>query len=173
MVNRVIRDDPSKGKMHNRQALSWRQFTACLSDVSVFDSCCRVGFKLTHYSLLQFDNWPLYLIGLSSYQPFAPPASYLTLTLRSESFFRPPRRRCFHHDSDTSPSHSGLGFNTFHTNLLVIPSSVFWIINVSSFLSLSRRFRFERFVYASSRADSFFFPFHHTSALLSLSSLES
>ena len=34
MVNRVIRDDPSKGQMHNRQALSWSQFKACLTDVS-------------------------------------------------------------------------------------------------------------------------------------------
>ncbi|KAL7416906.1 major facilitator superfamily domain-containing protein [Mrakia frigida] len=103
MVNRVIRDDPSKGKMHNRQALSWSQFKACLTD---------------------FDNWPLYLIGLSSYQPFAPPASYLTLTLRN------------------------LGFNTFHTNLLVIPSSVFWIINCFALTLLSRKLKERTFVSA-------------------------
>jgi len=32
MVNRILRDDPSKGGMHNRQALSWGMIKDCLSD---------------------------------------------------------------------------------------------------------------------------------------------
>ncbi|KAH0049692.1 MFS general substrate transporter, partial [Aureobasidium melanogenum] len=32
MVNRVLRDDPSKGDMHNRQALSPSMFWKCLKD---------------------------------------------------------------------------------------------------------------------------------------------
>ena len=32
MANRILRDDPSKGDMHNRQGLSWEAFRMCLSD---------------------------------------------------------------------------------------------------------------------------------------------
>lgn len=32
MVNRIIRDDPSKGDMHNRQAVDFRMFWTCLCD---------------------------------------------------------------------------------------------------------------------------------------------
>ncbi|KAK4555704.1 hypothetical protein LTR86_007457 [Recurvomyces mirabilis] len=32
MVNRVLRDDPSKGDMHNRQALDFQGFWLCLKD---------------------------------------------------------------------------------------------------------------------------------------------
>jgi hypothetical protein len=87
--------------MHNRQGLSLRDFIDCLKD---------------------YDNWPLYLVGLTAYQPFAPPAAYLTLTLRS------------------------LGFDTFNTNLLVIPSSVLWMANCFGLTFLSRRLKEKTFV---------------------------
>lgn len=32
MVNRVLRDDPSKGDMHNRQALTFGMFWECVTD---------------------------------------------------------------------------------------------------------------------------------------------
>jgi len=79
MVNRVIRDDPSKSDMNNREALT---------------------FKLLFKSLCDFDLWPLYLIGLTNHIPFATPSTYLTLSLK------------------------GMGFTTFQTNLLVIPSQL-------------------------------------------------
>jgi len=44
MVNRVLRDDPSKGSMHNRQGLSAAMFWQCLTD---------------------YHMWPVYLLGLS------------------------------------------------------------------------------------------------------------
>jgi hypothetical protein len=65
MVNRVIRDDPSKGDMHNRQGLNF----AALRD-----------------ALWDYDMWPIYLIGLSWLIPNSPATSYLTLQLRSLGF---------------------------------------------------------------------------------------
>ncbi|KAH8547517.1 transporter-like protein [Umbelopsis sp. PMI_123] len=84
MVNRVLRDDPSKGDMNNRQA---------------------VGPRDLWKSLCDYDNWGLYLIGLLAYIPSSPPSVYLTLTLKS------------------------LGFGTFNSNLLTIPSQVLFILN--------------------------------------------
>lgn len=65
LVNRILRDDPSKGDMHNRQAITplmlWK--------------------SLTDYHL-----WPIYLVGLTWSIPVGPPTQYLTLTLRGMGF---------------------------------------------------------------------------------------
>ncbi|KAK9244604.1 major facilitator superfamily domain-containing protein [Lipomyces tetrasporus] len=65
IVNRVLRDDPSKGDMHNRQALNFRM---------LWDSIC------------DFDLWPIYLIGLVFGMPSSPVGTYLTLTFRGLGF---------------------------------------------------------------------------------------
>ncbi|KAK2794151.1 hypothetical protein FQN52_009233 [Onygenales sp. PD_12] len=65
MVNRVIRDDPSKGSMHNRQAITP---------------------KLLWKSLGDYDLWPLYLLGLTFQTPQITVHRYFTLTLRRLGF---------------------------------------------------------------------------------------
>ncbi|KAJ6134256.1 Major facilitator superfamily domain general substrate transporter [Penicillium sp. IBT 18751x] len=65
IVNRVLRDDPSKGDMHNRQALSLAMLWKSLKD---------------------YDLWPVYLIGILFEIPTSPPKTYLTLSLKAIGF---------------------------------------------------------------------------------------
>ncbi|KAJ9611995.1 hypothetical protein H2200_003590 [Cladophialophora chaetospira] len=85
LVNRLLRDDPSKGDMHNRQAVDAKRLWKCLKD---------------------FDLWPLYLIGLTTYIPPNPPQNYLAFILRQ------------------------MGFSTFNANLLTIPSQFLFGVNL-------------------------------------------
>lgn len=82
-VNRVLRDDPSKGDMHNRKGLT---------PLSLIQALC------------DYHLWPLYAIGLVAYIPQAPLNRYITLIFKD------------------------LGFSTFNTNLLAIPSSIMHIV---------------------------------------------
>ncbi|KAK9476403.1 major facilitator superfamily domain-containing protein [Lipomyces japonicus] len=65
MVNRVLRDDPSKGGMHNRQALNWQEIWKSLTD---------------------YDLWPIYMLGMVWWIPVIPVDTYMTLTLRGLGF---------------------------------------------------------------------------------------
>ncbi|CEP64326.1 uncharacterized protein LALA0_S11e01574g [Lachancea lanzarotensis] len=65
VVNRVLRDDPSKGDMNNRQTLTLRKLWAALTD---------------------YDLWPVYAIGLIAYIPANTVAPYLTLNLKQLGF---------------------------------------------------------------------------------------
>ncbi|KAI0506506.1 major facilitator superfamily domain-containing protein [Xylaria bambusicola] len=95
-VNRILRDDPSKGDMNNRQAITPRRIWNALKD---------------------FDLWPIYVIGFFINVPQDPPNTYLVITLRS------------------------LGFDTYVTNLLIIPSSVGHILALISITWLSERYK--------------------------------
>lgn len=74
--------------MHNRQALT---------------------LKMIWKSLLDYDLYPLYFIGLMYGIPTVPISQYLQLSFKS------------------------LGFSTVQANLLSIPNTVISIINVRSF----------------------------------------
>lgn len=65
IVNRVIRDDPSKGTMHNRQA---------------------VTPKLLWQSLQDYHMWPIYFLGVIWLIPSTPATNYLTLQLKEVGF---------------------------------------------------------------------------------------
>ncbi|KAF9875932.1 allantoate permease [Colletotrichum karsti] len=85
MVNRLLRDDPSKGDMHNREAVGPSQLLKVVKD---------------------WEQWPLYLIGLTTYIPPSPPSNYLSYILRR------------------------LGFSVFQANLLAIPSQFLFAVNL-------------------------------------------
>ncbi|KAH8826971.1 major facilitator superfamily domain-containing protein [Flagelloscypha sp. PMI_526] len=65
IVNRVLRDDPSKSDMHNRQGLSP---------------------KMIWESLKDWHLWPIYALGATHMIPTNPPQTYMTLTLRNLGF---------------------------------------------------------------------------------------
>ncbi|KAJ5930612.1 hypothetical protein N7466_006105 [Penicillium verhagenii] len=65
MVNRVLRDDPSKGGMHNRQPVTPKMLWKALGD---------------------YDMWPIYLLGLTWMIPSVPATSYISLELKSLGF---------------------------------------------------------------------------------------
>lgn len=67
LANRLIRDDPSKSDMHNRQGVSIKQFFQALSD---------------------FDIWPLLLVSLTFLIPQTPMGGYLNVILKQMGFAR-------------------------------------------------------------------------------------
>ncbi|KAK1675755.1 major facilitator superfamily transporter [Colletotrichum godetiae] len=103
MVNRLLRDDPSKGDMHNREA---------------------VGPSLLFKAIKDWEQWPLYLIGLTTYIPPSPPSTYLSYILRR------------------------LGFSTFQANLLAIPSQFLFAVNLLIISWVSGKFK-ERAIVSS------------------------
>ena len=110
MVNRVIRDDPSKSDMHNREGLS-----------------IKMVFKV----FMDWRLWPIYVLGIlhmgefsscwhvvyrhqtPSSVPVQTPQTYLTLILRN------------------------LGYTTTQTNLLSVPSKVIGLVTLLLFCYLS------------------------------------
>jgi sugar phosphate permease len=96
MVNRILRDDPSKGDMNNRQA---------------------VGFKELWSTIMDWDLLPIYSIRIFGDIGVSPVGTYLTLTLRQ------------------------LGFSTFNTNLLTIPTNILAIFTMLALTWFSDRFK--------------------------------
>jgi hypothetical protein len=61
----VLRDDLSKGDMHNRQAIT---------------------LKMLWQSITDYDLWPVYAIGIPFQIPESAPKVYLTLSLKTIGF---------------------------------------------------------------------------------------
>ena len=101
VVNRVLRDDPSKGDMHNRQAITPRRLWNAAKD---------------------YNLWPIYALGILIYIPVNPEGTYLTLSLRN------------------------LGFSTFNTNLLTIPSTAAGIATLLGITWVSERVNERSFI---------------------------
>lgn len=68
-------------------------------------------------SALDWELWPLYIIGLLAYIPPSPPANYLSYILRQ------------------------LGFSVFQANLLAIPSQFLFAVQLLVLTWLSERFK--------------------------------
>ncbi|KAJ6157369.1 hypothetical protein N7470_004961 [Penicillium chermesinum] len=65
MVNRVLRDDPSKGGMHNREPITPRMLWQALKD---------------------YDLWIIYLVGLVWMIPNTPATNYISIQLKALGF---------------------------------------------------------------------------------------
>ncbi|KAI0073949.1 MFS general substrate transporter [Panus rudis PR-1116 ss-1] len=65
MVNRVLRDDPTKSDMHNREGLHIKKIFQIMKD---------------------WRLWPIYILGMVFMIPVNPPHTYLTLSLRNLGF---------------------------------------------------------------------------------------
>lgn len=100
VVNRVLRDDPSKGEIPCVQLNSTQLIVSLLTSEMIGDMHNRQALtpRRLWQTLKDYDLWPLYLLGLVVFIPQSPPTKYLTLIVKS------------------------LGFSTFNTNLLTIPS---------------------------------------------------
>ncbi|KAK2732808.1 allantoate permease [Colletotrichum kahawae] len=103
MVNRLLRDDPSKDDMHNREGVGPSQLLKVVKD---------------------WEQWPLYLIGLTTYIPPSPPSNYLSYILRK------------------------LGFSVFQAYLLAIPSQFLFAVNLLIISWVSGKFK-ERAIVSS------------------------
>ncbi|KAJ3824819.1 allantoate permease [Lentinula raphanica] len=73
-------------------------------------------------AVCDYDLWPLYILGLMFGIPGAPPSTYLTLSLRN------------------------LGFGTFTTNLLTIPSTMVGIVSMFAITIVSEMLNERTFV---------------------------
>ncbi|KAJ4261697.1 hypothetical protein NW762_007135 [Fusarium torreyae] len=94
MVNRLLRDDPSKGDMNNREAVNLSKLWKAIKD---------------------WEQWPLYIIGLMVYIPPSPFQTYLSYILRQ------------------------IGFSVFQANLLAIPSQFLYAVNLLIITWVSER----------------------------------
>ncbi|KAK6457900.1 allantoate permease [Scheffersomyces xylosifermentans] len=94
IVNRILRDDPSKGDTNNRSGVTAKQLIKVLLD---------------------FDLWPIYLVGLIAFIPLNTLSNYIPIIYREA------------------------GLSAFQTNLLLIPHYILHITFLLQITKLSER----------------------------------
>ena len=112
MVNRIIRDDPSKGD----SMCTWDRTSLPRLKLVVVHNRQAVTPRLILRSLRDWEMWPIYVIGLSFLIPSTPAQNYITLILKSTK-----------------------RFSTLEISLLTIPAYVIFIINLLLFTWISER----------------------------------
>ena len=103
LVNRILRDDPSKGDMNNRQAVNLKGIWKAIADYDLWPTylvnlCLQIPLLVLNLTLLQ--------LGITAFIPFQPAANYLSLTLRT------------------------LGYTVFEANMLAVPGYFLFLVNV-------------------------------------------
>ena len=91
-----------------------------------------MGPKRLWLAIKDWEQWPLYLVGLTTYIPPAPPSTYLSFILRN------------------------IGYSVFEANLLAIPSQFLFAVNLLIVSWVSERIK-ERAI-ISSFANIWIFP---------------
>lgn len=103
LINRILRDDPSKGDMHNRQGVDLQRLWKCIKDYDLWPL-----YLVWHPHHFRSTSADIHQVGLTNYIPPSPPQNYLSYILRQ------------------------MGFSTFEANLLTIPSQFLFGVNVST-----------------------------------------
>lgn len=116
MVNRILRDDPNKVGSPDKSPFADAEFSLTRTQGGMHN---RQGLtpSLLWNALLDYDLWPVYLLGLTWSIPATPITAYITLNLKT------------------------LGFNTFQTNLLTVPAYVLFLIQLIFWTWLSERLK--------------------------------
>jgi hypothetical protein len=116
MVNRILRDDPNKVSTPDKSPFTDTEFSLTHTQGGMHN---RQGLtpSLLLSALLDYDLWPIYLLGLTWSIPATPITAYITLNLKT------------------------LGFNTFQTNLLTVPAYVLFLGQLIFWTWLSERLK--------------------------------
>lgn len=119
MVNRILRDDPSKVMNSATRLASLHPGFCPFPDISLWQGGMHnrqgLSASLLWDALTDYDLWPIYILGLTWSIPAVPISAYITLNLKA------------------------LGFDTFETNLLTVPAYVLYLIQLIFWTWVSER----------------------------------
>lgn len=101
LVNRLLRDDPTKGNLNNRTAVSFKEIVNTIITPDLLPI-----YIVSQHFFGVCSKTDMIQVGLFAWIPFQPTANYLSLTLRN------------------------LGYSVFEANVLTIPSYLLFAFNV-------------------------------------------